>query len=351
VHTPFCKKKCYYCVYGSNVAKSDAEVISFYDNVITEQISQYKPIFDNVQFQQVNFGGGTPTILPANEIEKLYNKIPNFKSIPFKGTEASPTTITKEHIELYKEFDFSYVSLGVQTLSEGLLKANNREVVSIQKLKDIFEELDKSSIVYNMDLIFFLESGTKEDMKQAYLDLNTTLGVLKPISVTIQSNYLYKKSIERQTLMLDLIGELTDKYPEYSCVNSVLSESNIEYDMKHGAEYKLFRKNKDFNYYYLSKCPTAYVFGCNMIGLGEFKNFEPRNNFYYISDFIDKYGFSQFYKKYELLNDDFENTREKLGLKYKEYSALESFFKTEEDEGKFKQIIKEANIPKLNIGN
>jgi coproporphyrinogen III oxidase-like Fe-S oxidoreductase len=345
VHTPFCVQKCFYCVYSSKQVSGPEELARFYDQVLPTQIEQYRPTLETVAFEQVYFGGGTPSIADPETLEKNYERIPNFKNIPVKLTEAAPFTLSDEHIELYHRYGFIFVSMGVQSLSPQLLKAQNRRYVEKEKLIHFCTLLEKYDIISNIDLIFYLETGELADEKQNRQDLQEVMADIKPDSITIHSSYLAKKSPEKQLAMIRLIKEMLEIYPEYRCVNALLQESEIEEDMKYAAEYRLMRKAKDFHYYMTPRIPESHRYGHNMIALGTYEKFKPRYNYYYIFDYMDKYAFKALMKKYEFIYNNFENTRNQLGLPCDNYIVPGNFFKTGADEEEFKRIIKPAHLP------
>ena len=345
VHTPFCVQKCFYCVYSSKQVSGPEELARFYDQVLPAQIEQYRPTLETVAFEQVYFGGGTPSIADPETLEKTYERIPNFKNIPVKLTEAAPFTLSDEHIELYHRYGFIFVSMGVQSLSPQLLKAQNRRYVEKEKLIHFCTLLEKYDIISNIDLIFYLETGELADEKQNRQDLQEVMADIKPDSITIHSSYLAKKSPEKQLAMIRLIKEMLEIYPEYRCVNALLQESEIEEDMKYAAEYRLMRKAGDFHYYMTPKIPESHRYGHNMIALGTYEKFKPRYNYYYVFDYMDKYAFKALMKKYEFIYTNFENTRNRLGLPCDNYIVPGNFFKSEEGREEFKTIVKPAGIP------
>lgn len=79
-------------------------------------------------FDEVYFGGGTPTILSPKQLNQIFDMIPDFGKIPNKCIEASPNTLTLEHIELLARKKFSFLSLGIQSLDEKLLKRYGRRL-------------------------------------------------------------------------------------------------------------------------------------------------------------------------------------------------------------------------------
>lgn len=346
VHTPFCLKKCYYCVYSSKAASGKAEIDHFYNTVIPGQIEQYG-ILENLRFDQIYFGGGTPTIVGADRLEKIYKQIPNFREIPIKMSEASPYTVTDEHLNLFGKYGFKFVSLGVQTLSKKILEAQNRFAVSREKLYHICRELDKFNIISNIDLIFYLDSGGPGDLAQTGEDLNCLMSGIRPVSITLHSNYMKKKSPAKRKGMYKVIRKMLEKYPEYDCTNALLDDSDVEVDMKMSAEYRLMRKEKDFCFYMIPKLPQSHTFGHNMLSIGEYENFKPRYNYFYIFDFMDKYAYLEYLKKLNFIISNFIEIRQKLGFSYQHYvgTKVKNFFAHPNGKKKFKEILKSSQLP------
>ncbi len=345
IHTPFCPQKCFYCVYGSKVPSGKDEMEEFYNKIFPQQIMQYEITLNQVKFDHIHFGGGTPTIIEAEALEKHFNRIPGFKQIPLKTIEVSPFTITDEHMDLLRNYGFTYVSIGVQTLSTPILNLQNRALVEKEKIRQICEKLHQCNIISNLDLIFFLETGDISDLSRSKQDLGQVMSEIRPISVTIHSNYKVKKSLAKQRAMIELIKEMISKYPEYLCVNSLLEESDLESDMVQGAEFRLMRKHRDFNFYMIGKIPGAFTFGLNMLSLGEYLKFKPRSNYFYISDFLDKYVWLEKLKKYQAIYIELNEIRKKLGLAYKDYRDQCDFFQQDTAKEKFKGVLEANGLP------
>ncbi len=345
MHTPFCLKKCYYCIYGSIEPGSREEIDEFYREIIPGQIRQYRPILENVPFDQAYFGGGTPTIADAETLAGIYETVPNFKTIPIKTTEASPYSLTDEHIDLFHRYGFVYVSLGVQTLSRRVLEFQNRFVVGREKLYHICRNFEKYNIICNMDLIFYLDTGELEDIAITANDLEIMMSDIRPTSMTLHFNYRVKKSFEKRKAMVDLIKKMMGKYPEYRPVNALLEDADVEYDMVNSAEYRIMRGKENFNFYMLPKIPQSHAYGHNILSIGSYRDIKPRYNYYYIFDFMDKYLLKSFYIKSKNLTLDFERIRNKLGLSHLNFTGCSGFFKEKADEEKFREIIKQTKYP------
>ena len=315
IHTPFCKQKCKYCIYNSTDCFTEKEFNDFYNKIIPNQIKEYGELFETVDFNEVYFGGGTPTIVNARILDVLFNRIPNFDKISIKSIEASPTTITNEHIDVLLKHGFSYVSLGVQSLSKRILDKQNRLFVSRYKLKNICEQFEKTNIIYNFDLICFLDKGDIEDIPQFRVDLEYVIAKLRPISITIHSNYKAISSEAKVEQLIRLIKDIISKYPEYKCVNSCLSMNDVKEDTKHSAEYRLMRKSFEFFHYMWHKSPTMPIYGTNILSLGYRKSELTMSNF---GKYLMKGGIFELSicKGYEFPIENFIRVRKLLNLPY-----------------------------------
>ena len=69
VHVPFCKTKCIYCDFYS-ITKRDDSIPRFIDCLIKE-INLNKNKLSDHEFDTIFFGGGTPSVLTANQLEQI----------------------------------------------------------------------------------------------------------------------------------------------------------------------------------------------------------------------------------------------------------------------------------------
>jgi len=274
IHTPFCLKKCAYCVYDSVTGFSKRDFQRFYRVILPEQIRLFRPILRNTAFREVYFGGGTPTIVSPDILEGIYKSIPGFDKIPVKCSEAHPYTLTDEHIELFGKYRFSYVSLGVQSLSPRILKKNNRFFVPRRELARKCVALQKAGIITNVDLICYLDKGDERDIPQFAEDLSYVMGKLRPVSITIHSNYKSRPKVEKRILLLKTIKKMLGIHREYRRVNSLLSLRNAGRETFVAAEYRLMRDNLSFQNYLWYTVPEKIVYPYNMVSLGAYEKFK-----------------------------------------------------------------------------
>ena len=127
VHIPYCVRKCNYCDFCSLPNGRDAVPDSYIDALCME-ISSYgrEP---KRRLDTVYFGGGTPSLLSAWQMEKIIAAVHNaFEISDFAEItlEANPGTLTEEKARGYKALGFNRVSLGLQSIHEKEMKKLGR---------------------------------------------------------------------------------------------------------------------------------------------------------------------------------------------------------------------------------
>lgn len=163
VHIPFCDSLCWYC--GCNMAATrDYSRASRYLDILFQEIDRVAEYVSPKRIvRQVHWGGGTPTFLRPEDMERLFRQLRSHFTWAHDaeiGCEVDPRDLTRRHLEMLKHLGFNRVSLGVQDLDERVQRAVNR----IQPESIVCEvygwmrELDFDSI--NLDLMIGLPHQT-----------------------------------------------------------------------------------------------------------------------------------------------------------------------------------------------
>lgn len=258
LHSPFCKSKCSYCVYDSKVATLQ-NISKYYDvelpNVLNS--SSFKKICEDNVFEELYCGGGTPTLGSAIQWKNLLDMLPLDK-IKMLCTEGSPETITQDHISLWGEYKFKWVSLGVQSLDKDILKKNNRYFADPTYIKEIISEINLLNIISNIDVICGLNFKDERDISFFIKDLEKIMSFIQPISITVHVNMNIPKNKLKSIYikLLPLLKRLEGNN-SYSCVNHDLIFSPL--DVFLNAEFRFMRSNKDFIFRQISAYPTKLV--------------------------------------------------------------------------------------------
>ena len=169
VSVPFCRSKCTYCNFASGVF-SAAQMGRYVERIIEDirgfggyvaQLGATMP--DSVD--SIYLGGGTPSLLPAEELKKLFFAVrQGFKVLPKAEitVECAPGTLTDEIIQTLVTRGVNRVSLGVQSFVDKEAASVARLHTREKTLNDI-ERLRKAGISnINVDLIAGLPHQTRE---------------------------------------------------------------------------------------------------------------------------------------------------------------------------------------------
>jgi oxygen-independent coproporphyrinogen-3 oxidase len=126
IHIPFCKSRCSYCDFATDVYRN-SEAVERYVNAVINEISNsedQRPKTEN-QIETIYFGGGTPSLLTEKLLEKILNAVyRKFKvesEIEFT-LEMNPSTVTLEKLRDFKSLGVNRASFGVQTFDDRALK-------------------------------------------------------------------------------------------------------------------------------------------------------------------------------------------------------------------------------------
>lgn len=210
IHIPFCKQKCFYCDFPSYASIDhlkedyvDALCKEIEDNAIKDKI---KSIF---------IGGGTPSYLEINQIDKLMksiNKLNLSKDMEFT-MECNPGTLNKEKLETMLIGGVNRISMGLQAVQNSLLKDIGR-IHSFNQFKDNFNlarEVGFKNI--NVDLMFGLPNQKVEEWVESLEEI----AKLKPehisaYSLIIEENTAFYNLWERNKLILPTEDEEREMY-------------------------------------------------------------------------------------------------------------------------------------------
>ena len=119
VHVPFCKVRCGYCDFNTYTATElqGYPQTAFISNLQME-IQLAKQSVGQRELQTVFFGGGTPTLLPANELAEALEMLRSSFGIAEGAevtTEANPDTVDETYLQILKEAGFNRLSFGMQS--------------------------------------------------------------------------------------------------------------------------------------------------------------------------------------------------------------------------------------------
>jgi len=120
IHIPFCKRKCVYCNFYSDIYKEG--LASSYIDVLCRQGALL-----DIMPSSIYVGGGTPTVLDFPLLEKLLKPLEKLLREGVEFTfEANPESVNREKLKLLFDHGVNRLSIGVQSLDDRKLKKLGR---------------------------------------------------------------------------------------------------------------------------------------------------------------------------------------------------------------------------------
>jgi len=135
IHVPFCRVRCGYCDFNTYTAQEigSSSQSSFARDLVSEiEFSKSVLELSGVPERSINtvfFGGGTPTLLPAEDLIQMLNKLRENFGIDSDAevtTEANPDSVDQEYFQKLKAAGFTRVSVGMQSAVPHVLKVLER---------------------------------------------------------------------------------------------------------------------------------------------------------------------------------------------------------------------------------
>jgi oxygen-independent coproporphyrinogen-3 oxidase len=200
VHVPFCESLCYYCGCNRTITKNHDVEDNYLSALLKEWMIYKQKLGFTLKINSLHFGGGTPTFLSPNNLEKLISTLLENKSKSFIGSiEIDPRTCNDGHIEVLSRCDIKRVSLGIQDFDPAVQKAINRDQppLMVQVLVDKLRSNNFSSI--NFDLIYGLP-------KQSLDSISNTIDIVSKMKPDLIAFYSYAhlpEKIKNQKLIVE----------------------------------------------------------------------------------------------------------------------------------------------------
>jgi oxygen-independent coproporphyrinogen-3 oxidase len=166
-HVPFCHEMCWYCGCHTKVVRR-YEPIGEYAATMADEVTLIGGMLETrPPVTHMHWGGGTPTILSAEDLEHLMEKIRvGFNVAPDAeiAVEMDPRTMTEDRVRALARAGVNRASLGVQDFNDSVQKAINR-IQPYEMTAQVVEWLRAAGIeAINFDLMYGLPYQTVDDV-------------------------------------------------------------------------------------------------------------------------------------------------------------------------------------------
>ncbi len=209
IHIPFCAQRCSYCDFNTYAGLDN--LIPAYVQAVCQEIEmvgQSLPSSYSKKFHTVYFGGGTPSLLSPEDIQKILIALERnlgFDENVEISLEANPGTLSLEKMKAYVDIGINRLSLGFQSANEHELRLLGR----IHTLDDVLKSVEFARLAglrnLNLDLIYGLPG-------QSLAEWRHTLQVA--LSLDVEHLSLYSLTIEEGTSLNAQILQGQLPYPD-----------------------------------------------------------------------------------------------------------------------------------------
>ena len=192
VGVPFCPTRCSYCSFISQAVEHNRKFLEPYADALMKEIEATAEIVQSFGYktETVYFGGGTPTTLPPEILDRVIKKVKECFDISFLKeftVEAGrPDTFSDEMLSVLRENGVNRISINPQTMNQKTLDLIGRKH-TVEDTVKAFEMAKKyNCFSINADLIAGLPEETPEDFERTVKEVVS----LNPDAVTVHTMYM-----------------------------------------------------------------------------------------------------------------------------------------------------------------
>jgi oxygen-independent coproporphyrinogen-3 oxidase len=256
LHIPFCKQACHYCDFHfSTSPRYKDEMVQ----ALLKEIHLQKRYLNNETIETIYFGGGTPSVLSADEIYQLINTITELHTVTADAEitlEANPDDLDHHKLKALRKTPVNRFSIGIQSFFDEDLAWMNRvhrsseAEASVKRAQDIGFENITVDLIYGYPLL--------TDAKWKH-NLNTVF------ELGIPHISAYSMTVEPQTALATFISK--KKQPPMSDQQSA-EQFNIMLDAMQTNDFEQYEISNFCKPGHYSRHNSNYWKGVKYLGIG-----------------------------------------------------------------------------------
>lgn len=222
LHIPYCRQLCYYCDFYRVVSHGDN---SLFIEALKKEMTLRKNYLAGSNVSTIYFGGGTPSVLNAEETESVLDHIRNLFRVDSEAEitfEVNPDDVSLKYMKDLHMAGVNRISIGIQSLRDEDLKLMNRRHTAAQAREAIDNILKSGFDNVSADLIYGIP-GMGPDNWAANIEETLSFDIrhLSAYHLTIEPGTLFYQMKEKgqlkevdedeSTLEFNLLLEKTGK--------------------------------------------------------------------------------------------------------------------------------------------
>ena len=222
IHVPFCAVRCGYCDFNTYThaelggGGSQAE---YADNAMAEMdltlAADRAAGYEYEDISTVFFGGGTPTLLPADDLVRMLDHLRSL--IPLADgaevtTEANPDSVTRASLSRLADGGITRVSIGMQSAVPSVLATLDR-THDPERVPQVVQWAKDAGLQVSLDLIYGTPGETLADVETSVrAALACEVDHLSAYSLIIEGNTAMARQLRRGELEAPDPDDMADKY-------------------------------------------------------------------------------------------------------------------------------------------
>jgi oxygen-independent coproporphyrinogen-3 oxidase len=349
IHIPFCRQKCHYCNFYSVAALKNKDRII---EALLQEIDLQKNYLDGDAIETIYFGGGTPSLLTGDEINRIIDELAKYHPIvqaPEITLEANPDDLGKKKIAALNNTPINRLSIGVQSFFDQDLKYLNRVHTANDALTSVRAAMDSGFSNLSIDLIYGIPTLTEKKWQrnlETFFSMN--LPHLSAYALTVEPKTALDVLISRNK-MKPVVEELVVSHFNWLML-AMKNQGYVHYEISNFCREPHFSKH-NLSYWsgkkYLGLGPSAHSFNgssrqWNVSNISEYIQASGQQE---ISAEIENLSESQLYNEYILTSlrtmwgTDLALIENRFGQKFSTHflSLIEKFLKNK------KVVFKDGN--------
>ena len=235
IHWPFCPYRCHFCPFVA-LAGQD-EFMTSYHQALVKEIELFAQQMDRKQpIETLFFGGGTPSTYPDHLLLDMFGILKEkfvFADTTEVTIEVNPGTVRPEQLGLWKELGINRISMGVQSLKDGVLQNLNRH----QSMADVYKLLDQAPdhiARISVDLILGLPGVSQEEWKGFIQEVVTwPIDHISIYFLTVHEDTPLYFKVQKKAVLLPDDDEIVDLY--YWTCNFLEQHGLMQYELSNFA--------------------------------------------------------------------------------------------------------------------
>ncbi|MCX2718967.1 radical SAM family heme chaperone HemW [Lentiprolixibacter aurantiacus] len=255
IHIPFCKQACHYCDFHYSTQLKKKKPLL---NALQRELEMRKGELPEQLVETLYFGGGTPSLMEAEEIAELISRaksIYTFPEDPEITLEVNPDDVSQDKARLWRQIGINRLSMGIQSFFEEDLKFMNR-AHNATEAREALEWAGEYFDNISLDLIYGYPLLTEEKwMKNLETALSYEIPHISAYALTVEPRTALQSFIEKGKV--PPLDEAQAEAHFRILVNTLENEGYVHYEISNFGKPDYFSQNN-----------TAYWIGKPYLGIG-----------------------------------------------------------------------------------